>query len=283
MLDYIKSFWAGMSQVNVLIGRILAFVLITLVYFLIFYYCKKRKITPFAYVLFGAIALVFAISFLSVDNFAFYVMFVLFASIVASLLFFSHDMRHDVFHFTWKRHFEPNYDSKEVSAEDLRNSVSEIIKACQRLSKTDTGALIVVCDNISDSILESGIRINGVISADLLETIFFPKTALHDGAVIISANKVVAAGCYLPLTQENNLPREFGTRHRAAIGVSEQYPNLTAIVVSEETGIISATHDGKVKRYLGGDQLKRILDNAMGLTDEGEKDNIWGIIEDEEE
>ena len=93
---------------------------------------------------------------------------------------------------------------------------------------------------------------------------------------------MVAAGCYLPLSQENNLPREFGTRHRAAIGVSAKYPDITVIVVSEETGIISAVKDGKIKRYLGADQLKRIIDSAMRLTDEGEELSIWGIVEDEE-
>ena len=140
----------------------------------------------------------------------------------------------------------------------------------------------MLCDNIPGAILDSGIRLDAEITADLLETIFFPKTALHDGAVIISANKVVAAGCYLPLTQENNLPREFGARHRAAIGVSESYPDITAIVVSEETGIISAMKDGQTKRYLGADKLRSIIGSAMRLTDEGEQDNIWGIIEDEE-
>ena len=236
---------------------------------------------PFAYILAVIVTAVFGLSFLSTDNIAFYVWFTLSMCMVASLLFFAHDLRHDVFHFSWKKHYAES-GLANVSVDDLNNSVNEIIKACQRLSKTDTGALIVLCDNIPGAILDSGIRLDAEITADLLETIFFPKTALHDGAVIISANKVVAAGCYLPLTQENNLPREFGTRHRAAIGVSESYPDITAIVVSEETGIISAMKDGQTKRYLGADQLRSIIGSAMRLTDEGEQDNIWGIIEDEE-
>lgn len=282
MVDYIVKFFTTGSAMDIA-SRVLQVVLMTAVFYTIFYYCKKRKIVPLAYILFGIIAAVFAVSFLPVDNLPFLVAIALGLTLVASLLFFSHDLRHDVFRFTWRRHFDNPDLGAEVSVDDLTNSVAEITKACQRLSKTNTGALIIVCDNISDTILDSGIRIDGVISADLLETIFFPKTPLHDGAVVISANKVLTAGCYLPLTQENNLPREFGTRHRAAIGVSEAFPNLTAIVVSEETGIISAVKDGKIKRYLGADQLKRILGNAMGLTDDGEKDNIWGVIEDEED
>ncbi len=93
----------------------------------------------------------------------------------------------------------------------------------------------------------------------------------------------MSAGCYLPLTQAHNLPREFGTRHRAAIGVSEAFPGLTAIVVSEETGIISAVHDGKIKRYLDANQLKAILECAMNLSDKGQEISIWGLREDEED
>lgn len=280
MVEYIIKFFTT-GAIDEIVARVLTVIFATVVYYTIFYYSKKRKLMPFAYILAVIVTAVFGLSFLSTDNIAFYVWFTLAMCMVASLLFFAHDLRHDVFHFSWKKHYAES-GLANVSADDLNNSVNEIIKACQRLSKTDTGALIVLCDNIPGSILDSGIRLDAEITADLLETIFFPKTALHDGAVIISANKVVAAGCYLPLTQENNLPREFGTRHRAAIGVSESYPDITAIVVSEETGIISAMKDGQTKRYLGADQLRSIIDSAMRLTDEGEQDNIWGIIEDEE-
>lgn len=85
----------------------------------------------------------------------------------------------------------------------------------------------------------------------------------------------------MPLTQEDIYPREFGTRHRAAIGVSEAFPGLTAIVVSEETGIISAMHDRKVKRYLDAEQLREILYCAFGLSDEGDEERIWGWTVDE--
>lgn len=280
MVEYIVKFFTT-GAIDEIVARVLTVIFATVVYYTIFYYSKKRKLMPFAYILAVIVTAVFGLSFLSTDNIAFYVWFTLSMCMVASLLFFAHDLRHDVFHFSWKKHYAES-GLANVSVDDLNNSVNEIIKACQRLSKTDTGALIVLCDNIPGAILDSGIRLDAEITADLLETIFFPKTALHDGAVIISANKVVAAGCYLPLTQENNLPREFGTRHRAAIGVSESYPDITAIVVSEETGIISAMKDGQTKRYLGADQLRGIIGSAMRLTDEGEQDNIWGIIEDEE-
>ncbi|MEG1707058.1 MAG: DNA integrity scanning protein DisA nucleotide-binding domain protein, partial [Clostridia bacterium] len=89
--------------------------------------------------------------------------------------------------------------------------------------------MILISDNISDSILESGTSIDAKLSSELLETIFFPKSPLHDGAVVINGDRVVSAGCYLPLTSKLDLSKELGTRHRAAIGISESNPTLTAI------------------------------------------------------
>ena len=105
---------------------------------------------------------------------------------------------------------------------------------------------------------------------------------MHDGAVIVKGNKILSAGCFLPLTQEAGVAKELGTRHRAALGITEE-SNVMAIVVSEETGIISAMHDGKVKRYLDAEQLREILYCAMGLSDEGEEEKIWGWIANEKE
>ncbi|MEG2015108.1 MAG: DNA integrity scanning protein DisA nucleotide-binding domain protein, partial [Clostridia bacterium] len=122
----------------------------------------------------------------------------------------------------------------------------------------------------------SGTSIDAKLSSELLETIFFPKSPLHDGAVVINGDRVVSAGCYLPLTSKLDLSKELGTRHRAAIGISESNPTLTAIVVSEETGIISAMHDGKMKRYLSNDDLKQVLEVAFYLTDLEAERELWG-------
>ena len=274
MLDYITKFFLC-TPID-LVAKILLILAVSAVYFFIFYYAKKRNLNAFVFIVVGVLAILFGSSFLGVPNLKFYATIVLFIIAFASLVFFSHDFKRDMFNASWRKLFETDSPSA-LGREDLHKSVSEIIKACQRLSKTETGALIIITDKIADSVLESGVRLNAQISAELLETVFFPKTALHDGAVVICANKVVAASCYLPLTQDNDLPREFGTRHRAAIGVSEAYPGSTTIVVSEETGIISAMHDGKIKRYLDAEQLKRILDCAMRLSDRAEEESIWGL------
>ncbi len=274
LLEFVKEFFTT-GDIMQTVAKVMTILIATAMYFIVFYYARKRNLQLVTYVFVGVIFALFFVALFSIPNLQFYIYFVFFGLLVASMHFFGQDFRKDIFLKAWNQNND--FDVEELGRADLHKSVDEIIKACQRLSKTDTGALIIVGSNVSDSILNSGIQVNAEISADLLETIFFPKTNLHDGAVVIMANKVVCAGCYLPMTQDANLPREFGSRHSAAIGLSESNSDLTAIVVSEETGIISAMHNGKVKRYLDAVQLKLILDSAMGLLDEGAEETIWGL------
>ena len=151
--------------------------------------------------------------------------------------------------------------------DDLRYASGEIVKACQNLAKNNIGALIVVCPTlISSNMLDTGIRLNSALSAPLLESIFNPHSPLHDGAVIIKNNMVLAAGCFLPLSQNPAISKDLGTRHRAAIGITEESDVLT-IVVSEETGIISLVQNGDIRRYITGEKLMDALDTAFGITD----------------
>lgn len=138
--------------------------------------------------------------------------------------------------------------------------VEAIIKALQNMSKNDIGALIVLSNgNLPKQILDSGTMINADISQQLIEGVFFPKAPLHDGAMIIDEHKIVAAGCFLPLTQNNEkYPKDLGTRHRAGIGITE-VTNVTALIVSEETGIISIVKQGKVTRYADYNMLRAVL------------------------
>lgn len=141
----------------------------------------------------------------------------------------------------------------------VERCITEIIKALQNMSKNNVGAIVVLAyGNVPDQIVESGVSLNGEISSQLIESVFFPKTPLHDGAMIIEGDRIVAAGCFLPLSQEHDLPKELGTRHRAGIGVTENI-NVTALIVSEETGIISIAREGKIRRYADTEMLKKEL------------------------
>jgi len=151
--------------------------------------------------------------------------------------------------------------------------LTEITKAISVLVKKRIGALMVIeRDTGLEDLVETGIRMDASISAELLINIFFPRSPLHDGAVIVRGNKIVAAGCYLPLTENPNLSTELGTRHRSAIGVTEQTDAL-AIVVSEETGIISLAYEGRLIRYLEESNLKNMLEKLV--TPKKKKFSIW--------
>ncbi len=137
--------------------------------------------------------------------------------------------------------------------------VEELQCALLDLSKRRVGALIVVeCRTGLEDLVSTGTLIHGRVSSALIENIFEPNTPLHDGAVIVRHDMVLAAGCFLPLSENTGIARELGTRHRAAIGVSEVSDSVT-FVVSEETGVISMAKEGKIIRYLDAKALKDML------------------------
>lgn len=148
----------------------------------------------------------------------------------------------------------------------VKHSISEIVKAVEIMSLKQIGALIVMerQTKISD-VLKEGVSIDSKISSELIQNIFMPRTPLHDGAVIISKNKIVAAKCILPLASEVSVPKNLGTRHRAAAGITE-ISDALVIVVSEETGIISLVESGKFQRELTGDELKSLLLTKLDRT-----------------
>ncbi len=144
-----------------------------------------------------------------------------------------------------------------------KEDFEEIILAATTLASKKIGALIVVERDIGlKNYAESGIALDAIPTYDLLVTIFSPNTPLHDGAVILQQNRIIAAGCFLPLTLDPHLSKELGTRHRAAIGITEE-TDAVAIIVSEETGTISASMEGKITRNLDGAGLRDLLLAAM--------------------
>jgi diadenylate cyclase len=144
----------------------------------------------------------------------------------------------------------------------VREVIQTVARACSQLSLARHGALIVLERETGlQDIIETGVRIDAEVSQELLVTIFFPNTALHDGAVVIRQDSIVAAGCVLPLSTTNGGERQLGTRHRAALGVTEA-SDAIAVVVSEETGIVSIAHNGRIIRRLDEKRLGKIL-NAL--------------------
>ena len=162
-------------------------------------------------------------------------------------------------------------DTELRSRAETERCITNIVKAVQNMSKNNVGALIVLSKgSLPKQVLQSGVSIDAEISTQMIEGIFFPKAPLHDGALVINGHKIQAAGCFLPLTQKTSYPKEYGTRHRAGIGIPE-VANVISIVVSEETGIISIVKQGNVTRYADTDMLMDALKDyywqEMPLTD----------------
>ena len=169
----------------------------------------------------------------------------------------------------------------EQTVKTVEKTKSEIIKACVEMSKVRTGALIVIEQEVQLSEYErTGIFLDSLVSSQLLINIFEHNTPLHDGAVFIRNNRIVAATCYLPLSDNMLLSKELGTRHRAGVGISEVSDSIT-LIVSEETGMISVAHDGMLFRGLSQDELREQLSTLMKNQDAPKRSRWRRIIKNE--
>ena len=169
----------------------------------------------------------------------------------------------------------PFDNSRKVEETLTDRTIGELVKACFEMGKARTGALIVLEQAVSLQEYErTGISIDSLVSSQLILNIFEKNTPLHDGAVIMSGNRIRSATCYLPLSDNMTLSKELGTRHRAAVGVSEVSDSLT-IVVSEETGSVSVARGGRLLRNLNQEQLKKQLQALQQKTDDSRKIRLW--------
>lgn len=160
---------------------------------------------------------------------------------------------------TWSRNNEKRYSD---------NTKNDLVKACFDMGKVKTGALIVIEQEVMLKEYErTGIPVDAILTRQLLINIFEKNTPLHDGAVIVRGDRVAAATCYLPLTENLSISKDLGTRHRAAVGISEVSDSIT-IVVSEETGLISVARDGRLYHDLDRDQLTAILTKGQIIKEE---------------
>lgn len=159
-----------------------------------------------------------------------------------------------------------------LAEEEVKRTVHETVRAAEVLAKRRVGALVIfVRETGLQEYTETGTKLDALVSAEILINLFEPGTPLHDGAAIIQGNRIVAAGCYLPLSENPFLSKELGTRHRAALGITEQ-SDAVAVVVSEETGFISLAQGGKIWRGLSGEELGQRLHELTRLNNRGAKE-----------
>ena len=159
----------------------------------------------------------------------------------------------------------------EKAGEELDYVVSQTVLACEVMSREKIGALMVFERHQQlDDYFKTGTAVDGIASEQLIRNIFFPKAALHDGAMMIRDGRIAAAGCVLPLSESNRLSADLGTRHRAGVGMSEA-SDAVVVIVSEETGTISVAVGGILKRHLAPQTLGRLLQKELGRLNEDEQ------------
>ncbi len=160
------------------------------------------------------------------------------------------------------------------STQEMEGVIAQTVMACEQMSKEKIGVLIVFeRDNPMDEYFKTGTLIDGQVSEQLLRNIFFPKAALHDGAMIVRNGRVAAAGCVLPLSGSKRLSADLGTRHRAGVGISEVTDSVV-VIVSEETGTISVAVGGMLKRHLAPQMLERLLRNELMPSEAQQDENL---------
>jgi diadenylate cyclase len=201
---------------------------------------------------------------------------VLSLAVIALIVILQPELRHALEELG-RKNFLTNILSFEKTTQERFSdkTVNDLVKACFEMGKVKTGALIVIEQNVLLTEYErTGIEVDGLISSQLLINIFEHNTPLHDGAVIMRGNRVVSATCYLPLSDNMEISKELGTRHRAAVGISEVTDALT-IVVSEETGHVSVTYEGELYRNLDAQGLKDKLVMIQNKDDDDKKRRLW--------
>ena len=258
MIETVRDFFVGFKVVY---GIEIFF------FFLLFYYVSKvLRENDATKLMLGYWALIVLIGVMNIFaseifNAQFLLLFMVILSAVMIILF-NVEVKKALWdvHKSKDRTMEKSGGFAETSSvEEVERCIDSVIKSVQNMSKNKTGALIVLSrGNLPKQVLQSGVRLEAEISAQLIEGVFFPNSPLHDGAMIVRGHKIQAAGCFLPLTQKTSYPKEFGTRHRAGIGITE-VANVISIVVSEETGIISIIKQGNVERFPDAERLKKAL------------------------
>ena len=245
----------------------------TLIIALVLSYLYRLIRGSFAVPAFIGIVLIFAVNaFVSVFNLttiSFLLRSVLDVGILAVFIIFQPEIRRLLYNIG------QNTSLDRIFGKNVQSGViDEIVIAAKNLSRKKIGALMVFANNVNVSELtNNGIKIDSTLTHQLLETLFQKDTPLHDGAVIIKNDRVVAAGCILPISYNQNLASNFGTRHRAALGITEA-TNVFVVVVSEETGQISVAEKGILKSRITIQELRTNLEEALGRPDSSAPD-LW--------
>lgn len=278
-LDRVADFSKSIYRMNMDFGDVLEILIIALILYYILVWMKTTRAWSLLKGLVVICAFLLIADFLHMNTILWMAQNVLGFAVTALIIVLQPELR-KALETLGKKNFLSSvlpFDSGKKAEEIFsEKTINEIVKACVEMGKARTGALIVVEQKVSLRDYErTGIDVDGIVSSQLLINIFEHNTPLHDGAVIIRGNRVTSATCYLPLSDNLGLSKELGTRHRAAVGISEASDSLT-IIVSEETGRVSMAYEGKLSRNLDAEGLRLQMQQILNKSGEETKGiRIW--------
>ncbi|MBQ6815025.1 MAG: diadenylate cyclase CdaA [Lachnospiraceae bacterium] len=262
MFEKLNEFLDKYIPLKIGIADIVEIIILALVFYEVMVWIRKTK----AWILLKGIVAIMAFmmiaSIFNLDTILWLLQNILSVGVIAVVIIFQPELR-KALEQIGRKNFITSFFSidpgKKVTERFSDRTINELVKAAYELGRTKTGALIVIeQDDTLQEYVRTGIDVDALISSQLLINIFEHNTPLHDGAVIVKGNRVLSATCYLPLSDNMELSKELGTRHRAAVGISEVTDAFT-IIVSEETGKVSVTQGGQLLRNIGGDELRTLL------------------------
>lgn len=273
--EYVKRF----SRTRMDIGDAIEILILTLLLYYVLAWMKKTKAWALLKGLIVICGFLLLAYFSHMDTILWIAQNVLSIAITALIIVLQPELRKALEELGTKNIWRSVMVFDNGHAEDgniTEKTVNEIVRACVEMGKVKTGALIVIEQDVSLKDYErTGIDLDALVTSQLLINIFEHNTPLHDGAVIVTGNRINSATCYLPLSDNLGLSKELGTRHRAGVGISEVTDSLT-IIVSEETGKISAAYKGELRRNLDADKLKEcMVQTLLKGADESGKKRFW--------
>ena len=266
MAEYLKELYSWIAFVpNMTLKNLLEIVIIAFVVYEVLVWIKNTRAWALLKGILFICAFALAAAVLELDTILWLMGKASYIAITALLIIFQPELRRALEQLGSKNVLTGLFanDDGKVKETFSEKTINELTRACFEMGKVKTGALMVIEMETSLSDVErTGIEVDGIITSQLLINIFEHNTPLHDGAVVIRGNRVTAATCYLPLSDNMDISKDLGTRHRAAVGISEVTDSLT-LVVSEETGRVSVASGGRLIRVSDAEQLKEILSRAV--------------------
>jgi len=266
----IQQFW-GLLQ-GMQWSDYLDIIAVALLLYLLFPLIRTSGTARIAKIIVGVVVLSWITDLLNLHTLSYLLSQLLAVGLIAVVVLFQPELRRMIDHLS-------NVKIKrllgaEKPEQEMMPIIAQTVRACELMSRERVGALIVFArDSRLEEYFKTGTVINGQVSEQLLRNIFFPKAALHDGAVIIRDGQVAAAGCVLPLSESDRLSADLGTRHRAGVGTSE-VSDAVVVIVSEETGAISVAVNGILKRHLAPQTLEKLLRNELCPDDAEKEDSL---------